>query len=79
MPAKSRQSPIEKVEHAGSQNKGDRLVVEHPGRQALRREKRSLKNAQRRRESAEEVSCRHQVRQQVDFGFVGGRRVHWGN
>ena len=79
MPAKSRQSSIEQVEDAGSQNKGDRLVVEHPGWETLCGKQRSLKNAQRRRESAEEVSCRHQVRQQVDFGFVGGRRVHWGN
>ena len=79
MASQPRQATIKQIKNTGTKDEGDRFVVEHSRRQALHREERGFDNAKRRSKATEEISRRHQIRQEVDFGLVGMLGVHPGN
>ena len=70
------QATIKQIKNTGAKDEGDRFVVEHSCGQALHREERGFDNAKRRSKATEEISCRHQIRQEVDFGLVGMLGAH---
>src|SRR6202030_1912263 len=80
VPAKARQTPIQKIENERAQNKPDRLVKKigrRVGVAAL--QERALQNFERCSEPTEQIPRRHQVRQQINlrrlFVHDSGRRA----
>src|SRR3989440_12175585 len=69
MAAQASQASIQEIEHKGAENEPDRGVKMFGGSVGVRAlQKRSFQNFERGGEPAEQISRRHQIRQEINLG-----------